>query len=81
MISVEFMKKICQRLKILKGGAARCQENAKFVEKVKFQETMYLIPTDTHEENGMLIFRRLKLMIMELLEEQKYVLDVLNPTE
>ena len=35
----------------------RCQESVKFAEKDRFQETMYPIPTDIREENGMQIFR------------------------
>ena len=34
----------------------RCQESVKFAERARFQETMYPIPTDILEENGMLIF-------------------------
>ena len=34
----------------------RCQESVKFVVKVRFLGTMYPIPTDTQEENGMLTF-------------------------
>ena len=34
----------------------RCQESVKFVVKVRFPGTTYPIPTDTQEENGMLIF-------------------------
>jgi len=44
-------------LKILKGGAVRCQENAKFAVRDRFQEIMFPIPTDIQEESGMLIFR------------------------
>ena len=35
----------------------RCQENAKFAEKVRFLETLFPIPTDTLEESGMQTFR------------------------
>ena len=50
-----------------------CQENAKCVEKVRFQETKYLIPTDIQEENGTQTFSPLEFQATVLCEKQKYV--------
>ena len=52
-------RKNCGSVNIIRirRRCGRCQESVKFAEKDRFPEIMYPIPTDTPEENGMLIFR------------------------
>ena len=74
-------QKKCLKLKIFKGGAAGCQENVKFVVRVRFQEILYPTQTDTQEESGMLTFRESESMITELLEELMYAQDASDQTK
>ena len=64
-----------------KRRCGRCQESAKYVVKVRFQEITFPIPIGIREESGMQIFKLLKLMKTEQYQEKTYAQDALEVTK